>query len=80
MHGFAVDVGAGSIGLRHQQVRDALGMEMALVSRRAGQELAAVLQGSDPPHVAMATERQSDLSARDLGWVARELSAQENVL
>ena len=55
MKGCAVVVGAGSIGLRHQQVLVALGMETVLVSRRAGQDLAAVLRGSDPAHVVIAT-------------------------
>jgi predicted dehydrogenase len=65
MQGCAVVVGAGSIGLRHQQVLAALGMETVLVSRRAGQDLAAVLRGSDPTHVVIATETSSHLSALD---------------
>ena len=59
----AVVVGAGSIGLRHQKVLAALVMETALVSRRAGQDLAAVLRGSDPAHVVIATETSSHLDA-----------------
>lgn len=77
--GFGVVAGATSIGLRHQQVLAELRMETALVSRRAGRGLASVLRGLSPTHVALATEGTSDCSARHVGWVARELSAQESV-
>ena len=79
MQGCAVVVGAGSIGLRHQQVLAALGMETVLVSRRAGQDLAVVQRGSDPTHVVIATAIHSHLSRRDVGWNARESSSRERV-
>ena len=80
MQGCAVVVGPSLISLRHQQVLAGLGTETALVSRRAGQDLGTVLRGSDLTHAVVATQTRSHLSVRDVGWIARESSAQECVV
>ena len=74
-------VGAGSIGLRHRQVLDDLGLQVATVSRRekVGEytSLADALIEHRPGYVVVATETESHLASlqhlHELGFRERVL-------
>ena len=57
----AMVVGAGSIGSRHQRVLASIGAEVALHSRRGGDDLPAALGASEPDLVVIATETSDHL-------------------
>ena len=77
----AIVVGAGSIGVRHQDVLNDLGFNVAMVSRRhdVGEfsTVAEAVELSNPPYVVLATETERHLESLseliDAGYTGRVL-------
>lgn len=77
----AIVVGAGSIGVRHQQVLEDIGFKVGMVSRRqdVGQfsTVSGAVESTDPSYVVLATETERHLESLsdliDSGYTGRVL-------